>query len=133
MKKIIQRLRSTKGEGYIDVTVLVIVVMIMLCLIMNVAPVFITKMSLNNYANELAREAEIAGRIGSETNERFERLNENSDFIPDVQWSTTGKIQIVDTFSVTVSTPVDFSFYVFGGNPVVISATAEGTSEVYWK
>lgn len=134
MRKLLKRLSSTRGEGYIDVSVAILVVMVLLVAVIKIAPVFITKMTLNNYANELCREAEIAGRIGSETTARLERLNESHpDLNPTVVWSDSGKIQIGSTFTVTVSVQYDFSFFVFSSAPITISATAEGTSEVFWK
>ena len=134
MKKLLKRLRSTCGEGYMDISVAVLVVMILLVAVIKIAPVFITKMTINNYANELCREAEIAGRVGTETTTRLDRLNESHpDLNPTITWSKTGNIQIGNTFTVTVSTTYDFSFFVFSTTPITISATAEGTSEVFWK
>ena len=125
MKKLLKRLRSTRGEGYIDISVAVLVVMILLVAVIKIAPVFITKMTINNYANELCRE---------ETTTRLDRLNESHpDLNPTITWSKTGNIQIGNTFTVTVSTTYDFSFFVFSTTPITISATAEGTSEVFWK
>lgn len=134
MEKLLRRLKSTRGEGYVDITVAVLIIMILLAGVIKIAPVFITKMTLNSYANELCREAEIAGRIGTETTARLDRLNESHpDLNPTVAWSASGNIQIGRTFSVTVSTDYDFSFFVFNTTPITISATAEGTSEVFWK
>ena len=134
MKNLLKRLKSTRGEGYIDVSVAVLVIMILLAGVIKIAPVFITKMTLNSYANELCREAEIAGRIGTETTARLDRLNESHpDLAPTVTWSASGNIQIGRTFSVTVSADYDFSFFVFNTTPITISATAEGPSEVFWK
>lgn len=125
---------NPRGEGYVDITVAVLIIMILLAGVIKIAPVFITKMTLNSYANELCREAEIAGRIGTETTARLDRLNESHpDLAPTVTWSASGNIQIGRTFSVTVSTDYDFSFFVFNTAPITISATAEGTSEVFWK
>ena len=121
MKKRIKRLKANKGSTYISVTIFVMIMMIVFVFIMSVAPVFLTKMTINNYANELAREAEIAGRIGTETTHRLDRLNES------------GRIQIGRSFTVTVSADVDISFFIFQGHTLTISSTAEGTSEVYWK
>ena len=130
MKKLLKRLSSTRGEGYIDISVAVLVVMILLVAVIKIAPVFITKMTINNYANELCREAEIAGRVGTETTTRLDRLNESHpDLNPTITWSKTGNIQIGNTFTVTVSTTYDFSFFVFSTTPITISAT----SEVFWK
>ena len=134
MKNLLKRLKSTRGEGYVDITVAVLIIMILLAGVIKIAPVFITKMTLNSYANELCREAEIAGRIGTETTAQLDRLNESHQgFNPTVTWSASGNIQIGRTFSVTVSTNYDFSFFVFSTIPITISATAEGTSEVFWK
>ena len=132
MKNLLKRLKSTRGEGYVDITVAVLIIMILLAGVIKIAPVFITK--INSYANELCREAEITGRIGTETTARLDRLNESHpDLDPTVTWSASGNIQIGRTFSVTVSTNYDFSFFVFNTAPITISATAEGTSEVFWK
>ena len=134
MKNLLKRLKSTRGEGYVDITVAVLIIMILLAGVIKIAPVFITKMTLNSYANEFCREAEIAGRIGTETTARLDRLNESHQgFNPMVTWSASGNIQIGRTFSVTVSTDYDFSFFVFNTTPITISATAAGTSEVFWK
>lgn len=134
MKKIIERIKSTRGEGYIDVAVGIIVVMILLVAVIRITPVFLTKMTLNSYANELCREAEIAGNIGAETSARLQRLNEsNPDLNPTITWSDSGHIQLGNKFSVTVSVQYDFSFFIFSNTPVTLTATAEGTSEVFWK
>lgn len=112
MKKLLRQLKSTRGEGYVDITVAVLIIMILLAGVIKIAPVFITKMTLNSYANELCREAEIAGRIGTETTARLDRLNESHpDLAPTVTWSASGNIQIGRTFSVTVSADYDFSFF----------------------
>jgi hypothetical protein len=107
--------------------------MLVLSTIITVTPIFLTKLTLDNYANELAREAEIAGRVGSETTERLSRLNEIRGLDPTVAWSETGQIQIGNDVTVTVSRTVDIGFYVFGSIPITLTSTATGTSEVLWK
>ena len=82
MKKLLRQLKSTRGEGYVDITVAVLIIMILLAGVIKIAPVFITKMTLNSYANELCREAEIAGRIGTETTARLDRLNPTQTLPP---------------------------------------------------
>lgn len=134
MKKFLMRLKSTKGEGYVDVAVAFLAIMITFVFIITLAPVFLAKMTLNNYANELCREAEIAGCIGTETDERLDRLNEqNPNLNPTVVWSKTGRVQIGETFTVTVSADYNIDFFVFRNAPITITSTAEGTSEVFWK
>ncbi len=93
-----KRLISRQGSDYVGTTVFIMVMMILLIFIMTVAPVFLRKMTMNNYANELCREAEIAGRVGEETAERLQRLNESTGLNPTVTWSESGRIQIGETF-----------------------------------
>ena len=54
-------LRSRRGEGYIDVCVLVICAMLVIALAVKIMPVYIAKQQLDTFATELIREAEIAG------------------------------------------------------------------------
>lgn len=79
MKKILKR-RS--GEGYIDVCVLVVCAMLVLALVVRVLPVYITKQQLDTYAVELVREAEIAGRVGTETTRRAAALSDSTGLDP---------------------------------------------------
>ena len=130
MKKL---LCSKRGEGYIDVCVLVLIVIVILALFTAVAPVLSAKIQLDNYADELAREAEIAGRIGAETTARAQTLNEKTGLSPTIQWSRTGKIQLNQEFTVTCTVVRDIGFGEFGSFPITLTAKASGKSEVYWK
>ena len=130
MKKL---LRSRKGEGYIDVCVIVLIVIVILALFTAVAPVLSAKIQLDNYADELAREAEISGRIGAETTARAQTLNEKTGLSPTIQWSRTGKIQLNQEFTVTCTVVQDIGFGEFGSFPITLTAKASGKSEVYWK
>ena len=49
MKKL---LKSKRGEGYIDVCIIVLVVIMVLALFTAVAPVMTAKMQLDNYADD---------------------------------------------------------------------------------
>ena len=60
-------LRSRRGEGYIDVCVLVICAMLVIALAVKIMPVYIAKQQLDTFATELVREAELYGRVGTET------------------------------------------------------------------
>lgn len=71
-------LRSRRGEGYIDVCVLVLCAMLVIALAVQVLPAFIAKQQLDTFATELVREAEIAGRIGPETDRREQALREQT-------------------------------------------------------
>ena len=129
MKKL---LKSKRGEGYFDIVIVVLVVVMVIALIMAVAPV-VAKIQLDNYADELVREAEISGRIGSETTARAQVLTERTGIKPTIQWSRSGKVQLNQEFTVTCTYKIDIGFGEFGSFPVMLTAKASGRSEVYWK
>lgn len=127
-------LKSKRGEGYIDVCVLVLCTMLVIALAVQVLPAFIAKQQLDAFATELVREAEIAGRVGSETNRREQALREQTGLDPTVQWSDTGRIQLNEEVSVTLTYEIDLGLFAgFGSFPITLRADATGKSEVYWK
>ena len=127
-------LKSKRGEGYIDVCVLVLCTMLVIALAVQVLPAFIAKQQLDTFATELVREAEIAGRVGSETNRREQALREQTGLDPTVQWSDTGRIQLNEEVSVTLTYEIDLGLFAgFGSFPITLRADATGKAEVYWK
>ena len=99
----------------------------------NLFPVFIAKQQLDTYASELCREAELSGRIGTETAEKNKKLVEQTGLDPTISWSKTGKIQLDDEVTVTCSVVKDIGFARFGSFPITLTGYASGRSEVYWK
>lgn len=130
MRKI---LCSKRGEGYIDVCIIVLVVIMILALFTAAAPVMTAKMQLDNFADELVREAEISGRIGAETTSRARVLSEKTGLSPKIEWSRSGKIPLNQEFTVTLTVTLDIGFGGFGSFPVTLTSKASGKSEVYWK
>lgn len=127
-------LRQKRGEGYIDVAVIVLAAMLCIALVVQVAPVFIAKSQLNTFANELVREAEISGRIGSETTSRANELKSQLGINPSISWSRTGQLQIDTSITVTCTLTVDIGLFgSFGSYPITLTSKASGRSEVYWK
>lgn len=126
-------LKSKKGEGYIDVVVVVLVVMMVIALGVKVYPVFLVKSDLNTFANELARVAEIEGRVGAETNSKKNELRLSLGIDPEIEWSTTGNIDLNEEFSVVLTLSVDIGFFEFGSFPITLTSKATGRSEVYHK
>ena len=131
LKKI---LSSRRGEGYIDVCVLVLCAMLVIALAVKVFPVYIAKQQIDTFATELIREAEIAGRVGSETNRREQALREQTGLNPNVSWSRTGRIQLYQEVTVTVTYETNIGLFGgFGTFPITLRSDASGKSEVYWK
>lgn len=104
-------MRDKKGEGYIDAAVVVFCVMFVIALGVRIFPVFITKIQLDNFADELVREAEISGRVGSETTARQRTLEEKTGIHPAVSWSGTGKIQLNEEVTVTLTLQKDLGTF----------------------
>ena len=127
-------LKSNKGEGYIDVAVLVLCVMLVIAFAVKVFPVYILKQQIDTFATELVREAEIAGRIGAETTTREMLLRDKMGITPTIKWSKTGRIQLNEEITVTVTFETNLGLFAgFGSFPITLRADAAGKSEVYWK
>ena len=125
-------MKSRRGEGYFDIVIVVLVVVMVISLIIAVAPVVSAKIQLDNYDDELVREAEISGRIGSETTARAQVLSERTGIIPKITWSRVGKVQLNQEFTVTCTYTMNIGFGEFGSFPITLTAKASGRSEVYW-
>jgi len=119
--------KDRRGEGYVDMIVLVLCAVLVLALAVRVLPVYIAKQRLDTFATELVREAEITGNVGSETERRAAVLRE-------ITWSTEGKIQLNEEVTVTLTLPKEIGLFGrFGSFPVTLQSQATGKSEVYWK
>ncbi len=134
MKKMMRAFKNNRGEGYIDVVVLVLCAMLVIAVAVKVFPAYIVKQQVDTFATELVREAEIAGQVGTETSRREQLLAEKTGISPTVVWSKTGKIQLNEEISVVVTYEVNIGmFNGFGSFPITLRGEAMGKSEVYWK
>lgn len=132
--KIRYLLKNKRGEGYVDVIVLVLCAVLVLALAMRVLPVFIQKQQLDTFATELVREAEVSGRVGSETSRRAAILSEQTGLWPDIEWSTSGRIQLNHEVTVTLTMESNIGLFgEFASFPITLRSQATGKSEVYWK
>ncbi len=130
VKKIMQ---DKKGEGYIDVIVMVFILVLILALVIKVYPVFVAKSKLDTFASELVRVAEIEGTINEKVQNRYEELAEELKMRPSIEWNTTGNVQIGDDISIKVFFTYKMGFFEFGNLPIDLESRASGKSEVYWK
>lgn len=134
MQKLLKPLKNNRGEGYIDVVVLVLCAMLVIALAVKIFPAYIAKQKVDTFATELIREAEIAGQVGCETARREQILIEKTGIDPNVDWSRTGKVQLNEEITVVVTYRMDIGLFgEFGSFPVILRGEAMGKSEVYWK
>ncbi len=94
IRKIIEVLRNHRGEGYVDVIVIIMSAILVIALALKLFPAYITKQKLDTFAVEIMRVAEISGRVGTETTAEELRLQSNLGIVPTVTWSRTGSIQL---------------------------------------
>lgn len=126
--------KDVRGEGYVDVIVLVLCAVFVLALAIRVLPVFIQKQQLDTFATELVREAEVSGRVGTETSRRAAVLSEQTGLWPDIEWSDGGRIQLNDEVTVTLTMETNIGLFgEFASFPITLRSQATGKSEVYWK
>lgn len=127
-------LKERRGEGFVDVCVLVLSVALVLALVVRIAPIFMAKQNLDVFADELVRAAVINGQVGSATSAKEADLRKETGLDPDISWSNTGKIQLGNEVTVTLTTTVNLGLFgEFASFPVTLTSRATGTSEVYWK
>lgn len=134
LKRLGAVLKNKRAEGYVDVIVLVLCAVMVLALALKVLPVFVDKQQLDTFATELVREAEVTGRVGSETDRRAAILREKTGIDPDISWSTGGKVQLNEEVTVTLTLRRNIGLFgEFGSFPITLRSQATGKSEVYWK
>jgi len=115
------------------VVVTVLVIMLFVALAVKVFPVFIMKNQLDTFADEIVREFEIIGRVGSETTSRANQLKTQIGISPNISWSRIGNVQLNQEATVTLTLSYDIGFFNFGSFPITLTSKATGKSEVYWK
>lgn len=134
LKRFWHTIKGRQAEGYVDVVVLVLCAVLVLALAVRVLPVFIAKHQLDTFASELMREAEISGCIGTETDRRAAVLKERLGIDPVISWSASGRIQLNQEITLTLTLQKDIGLFGgFGSFPVTLRSQATGKSEVYWK
>lgn len=127
-------LLSKRGETIITIPVVLVVAMIIIAFFLKVSPVIMEKQKLDTYATELCRIAEITGRVGDETTDKMQKLNQQMSIAPTVTWSKSGNIQLNDTVEVKCTLKSNLGLFGdFGSFPITITGKASGQSEVYWK
>lgn len=129
-----ENIKNNRGEGYIDVVVLVLCAMLVIAIAVRVLPAYIIKQQVDTFATELVREAEIAGRVGTETTQMELLLCEKIGINPIVDWSKSGRIQLNEEIGVTVTFNMNIGLFGgFASFPITLRADAAGKGEVYWK
>lgn len=132
-------IKNRKAEGYIDVAVAVLVISFLIVFLLSVFGLVSKKQDLNYMAAELVDTASSFGRVGTEVQDRYAKLCEETGLHPAMNFEavyfdpSTGAVQLGKVISVTLE--LDSSLLGFGGVifPFSLTASASGLSRVYWK
>ncbi len=127
-----------KSEAYFEILIEFIIIMSLVMTLVAIWQPFIAKQNLDYMAKVLVRDVEANGEVSSSTYALEDDLKTELGINPTVTWSTTGRIQLRDRFSVTVSDTV----YVEVIRPtftdpvtveIPMSKTLTGVSQVLWR
>ena len=140
----IQKLLSDrKGSSYFELMIQTLVVITLMVTVMSFLSIFTTYLNLNHVCRRVVRVVELDGQVSDHANDTFYKLKQQTGLSPemtveDVVYCEDQKIQLRDTFTITMT--YSYPFTVFAPSfapPVVIQipmkVTITGMSEHYWK
>ena len=132
-------LKDKRGEGYIDICVMIISFVVGLVVSLNLFAFITLKVEMDTIAEELIESVTYEGEFGDEFQNRTETLKDvyyefNTEYGADEWFNTTlQRVQLGDEMWVTISKET----YVKGLGafkiPVTVKVTRSGISEKYWK
>jgi hypothetical protein len=132
-------LKNRRGEGYIDICVMIISFISCLVIALNIFSFITLKVEMDTIAEELIESATYEGEFGDEFENRTETMKDvyyefETEYGADEWFNTTlERVQLGDEMWVTISKET----YVKGLGafkiPVTVKVTRSGISEKYWK
>ena len=132
-------LKNKRGEGYIDICVMIISFISCFVIALNIFSFITLKVEMDTIAEELIESATYEGEFGDEFENRTETMKDvyyefETEYGADEWFNTTlERVQLGDEMWVTISKET----YVKGLGafkiPVTVKVTRSGISEKYWK
>lgn len=130
IKKILQ---DKRGDTFVGHAWGIILIAAILGIVLSFTPYYFMKSNQDTFANELCRSAELSGRVGVETTERAQELEQQFGITPQITWSQTGNIPLGTTITVKLYSTYNFKLGNFGSISMPLNSRASGKSEVFWK
>lgn len=139
-----QRLLSNKkGSSYFDLIIKTLVVLSLMVTVMSFLSVFTTYLNLNHVCRRVVRTVELEGQVSDRAYDVFYRLKQQTGLSPemtveDVSYCEEQKIQLRDTFTITMTYSYPFTIFTPSFAPPVeiqipMKVSITGMSEKYWK
>ena len=140
----IQKLLSErKGSSYFDLMIKTLVVITLMVTVMSFLSIFTTYLNLNHVCRRVVRVVELEGEVSDRAYNIFYRLKQQTGLSPemtveDVEYCEDQKIQLRDTFTITMTYSYPFTIFTPSFAPPVVvqipmKASITGMSEHFWK
>lgn len=137
-------LSSRKGSSYFDLMIKTLVVITLMLTVISFLSVFTTYLNLNHICRRVVRAVEIEGQVSDRVNDIYYRLKQQTGLSPDmmdvedVEYCEGQKIQLRDTFTITMTYHYPFTIFTPSFAPPVViqipmKVSISGMSEHYWK
>ena len=136
-------LSDKKGSSYFDLIIKTLVVLSLMVTIMSFLSVFTTYLSLNHVCRRVVRVVELEGQVSDRAYDVFYKLKQQTGLSPemtveDVSYCEDQKIQLRDTFTITMTYSYPFTIFTPSFAPPVeiwipMKVSITGMSEKYWK
>ena len=136
-------LSDKKGSSYFDLMIKTLVVLTLMVTVISFLSIFTTYLNLNHVCRRVVRVVELEGQVSDKAYDVFYRLKQQTGISPnliveDVTYSDGKKIQLRDTFTITMTYKHPFTILTPSfASPVVIQipmkVSITGMSEKYWK
>jgi len=136
-------LSDRKGSSYFDLIIKTLVVITLMATVMSFLSIFTTYLNLNHVCRRVVRVVELEGQVSDKAYDVFYRLKQQTGLSPemtveDVEYCEGQKIQLRDTFTVTMEYSHPFTIFMPSFAPPVqihipMKVSITGMSEVFWK
>jgi hypothetical protein len=132
-----------KGSSYFDLMIKTLVVLTLMVTVISFLSIFTTYLNLNHVCRRVVRVVELEGQVSDKAYDVFYRLKQQTGLSPDlavedVNYSDGQKIQLRDTFTITMTYSHPFTVLTPSFAPPVViqipmKVSITGMSEKYWK
>ncbi|WHH59772.1 DUF4320 family protein [Petroclostridium sp. X23] len=136
-------LSNRKGSSYFDLMIKTLVVITLMVTVISFLSVFTTYLNLNHVCRRVVRVVELEGQVSDRAYDVFYRLKQQTGLSPemtveDVEYCEDQKIQLRDTFTITMTYSYPFTIFTPSFAPLVeinipMRVSITGMSEKYWK
>lgn len=138
-----KQLSNKTGSSYFDLIIKTLVVLSLMVTVLSFLSIFTTYLNLSHICRRVVRVVELEGQVSDRAEDVFYRLKQQTGLTPEmtvenVEYCEDQKIQLRDTFTVTMTYSYPFTIFTPSFAPPVkiqipMKTSITGMSEKYWK